>query len=119
MAKQRYSTKRIISELVATQGLVSLAAENLGCTPMTIYNRAKAEPEIQQAIDNSRDNLLDRAELALRAAVIDREPWAVSLVLKTLGRGRGYGEVVRNEHAGAPGGPPIEVIHVKPGDPSA
>lgn len=90
---QKYKTAQIVKELRATNGLITLAARNLHCTPQTIYNRAKQSPAIQQAISDSREELIDRAVLALRAAVTEREPWAVSLVLKTLGRARGYGEV--------------------------
>lgn len=96
-----YTTEAIIDALKQTNGLVSLAARRLGCSASTIYSRAHAVQSVQQAIDDSRDEIVDAAELALRAAVMDKQPWAVALVLKTLGKGRGY--VERQEVTGADG----------------
>ena len=97
------ATESIIDALKATNGLVSLAARRLGCSPEAIYKRAKQTQSIQQAIDGSRVELVDHAELALRRAILQGEPWAVALTLKTLGKSRGY--VERQEVTGADGGP--------------
>ena len=99
----RHKTKTIIDALKATNGLVSLAAKRVGCTPMTIYNRAKRVQLVQQTIDDCRDELVDYAEMGLRSAVLGKEPWAVALTLRTLGRNRGY--VERQEVTGADGAP--------------
>lgn len=88
----QYPTEKIIEALKATNGLVYLAARRVGCTPKTIYNRAKKVAAVQQAIDDSRGELIDLSELRLRAAIMNGEPWAVALVLKTLGKDRGYVE---------------------------
>ena len=72
--------------------MVYLAARMLGCTPQTIYNRAKRTQSIQDAIDNSRGELVDLAEQKFRAAIMNGEPWAVAMALKTIGKGRGYVE---------------------------
>lgn len=101
--KVQYTTAEIIKALQDTNGLVSLAARKLGCAPNTIYNRAKDVKSVQQTIDDARIELIDHAELALRSAVLSKEPWAVALVLKTLGKGRGY--VERQEVTGADGAP--------------
>ncbi len=100
---QHYKTERIIAALVAKKGLVSQAAKALGCTPKCIYNRAKQVRAVQEAIDSARDELIDDAELALRSAVLEKQPWAVALVLKTLGKRRGY--VERQEVTGEDGAP--------------
>jgi hypothetical protein len=98
----RYKTQLIIEALQATNGLVSLAAKRLGCTPQTIYTRAKRVQSVQRTIDDCRAELVDHAELALRGAILGKEPWAVALTLKTLGKNRGY--VERQEVTGADGG---------------
>jgi len=100
MAQRRYTTQEIIDALKATNGLVSLAAKRLGCTAQTIYNRAKRVKAVQEAIDEARAEIVDLAELGLRAAVVDREPWALALVVKTLGRDRGYVERIQQESTG-------------------
>ena len=67
---------------------------------------------VKQVIDDSRDELVDIAELALRSSVTSQEPWAVALVLKTLGKNRGY--VERQEVTGADNGPVlVKVIYDK------
>lgn len=96
-----YSTESIIKALKETKGLVTLAADKLKCQPQTIYNRAKTVKAVQQTIDDERDKLVDTAELALNKAVLGGEAWAVQLVLKTLGKNRGY--VERQEVTGADG----------------
>jgi len=100
-----YSTDKIIEALRSTNGLVSLAAKRLGCAPQTIYTRRDKVHAVAQVIDDCRDELVDLGELALRKAVLAGEPWAVGLVLKTLGRDRGYVERVEQEVTGAGGGP--------------
>ena len=90
--KPKIPTDKIVTALESTNGLVSLAARKLGCSPQAIYYRSKGTHSIAETIQNSREELVDQAELALRAAVLDREPWAIALVLKTLGRNRGYSE---------------------------
>jgi len=87
---------------------VSVAARRLGCNPRTIYRRAEKSPRIREAIDQAREELIDQAEAKLREAVQRGEVWAVSLVLKTLGKKRGY--VKRQEHT--IGGIADEPIHV-------
>lgn len=91
MAKA-YPTEDIIKALQGVDGLVSLAAKNLGCSTRTIYLRAKRVKAVQDVIDSCRAALVDEAERALRAAVVGGEAWAVALTLKTLGKERGYVE---------------------------
>jgi len=97
----KYSTEQIVGALHETNGLVTLAARRLGCSVQTIYQRARKTQRIREAIEESRAELVDLAEARLRQAVLNGEPWAVALVLKTLGRSRGY--VERQEIAGAGG----------------
>jgi len=91
-SKERIPTQRIIDCLRETNGLISLAAKRVPCSQTTIYERARRVAKVQQVIDESRGELVDLGELALRRAVVNGEPWAVALVLKTLGKGRGYVE---------------------------
>ena len=81
--------------------MIYLAALNLGCSPMTIYRRAAKINKVQQTIDDYRGLFIDKAELKLENAVMNGEPWALSLALKTLGKSRGY--VERQEVTGADG----------------
>jgi hypothetical protein len=100
---QHFTSEAMIDALKQTNGLVSLAARKIGCAPKTIYQRAKDVHAVKQAIDDCREELVDIAELALRACLTNREPWAVAITLRTLGKNRGY--VERQEVTGADGGP--------------
>jgi len=108
MVNLKYTSEAIIEALKSVNGMVYLAARKLGCEPKTIYNRAKQVQEVQRAIEDSRGELVDIAEQKLRGAVLDREPWAVALVLKTLGKSRGY--VERQEVTGPDGTPQQHVV---------
>jgi len=101
MATERIPTDRIIQALRETNGLVSLAAKRVPCSITTINVRRKRVQAVEQVIQECRGELVDLGELALRKAVLAGEPWAVSLVLKTLGKDRGY--VERQEVTGAEG----------------
>jgi len=104
-SKERVPTKRIIECLRETNGLVSLAAKRVPCSISTINTRRKRVQAVEQVIQECRGELVDYGELALRRAVVDGEPWAVGLVLKTLGRDRGYVERTENMVTGKDGGP--------------
>jgi len=97
-----YSTTSIIEALKKTHGMIYLAAEDLGCAAITIYRRAEKVAAVRETIDSYRGKLIDKAELKLEQAVMNGEPWAVAMVLKTLGKSRGY--VERQEVTGAEGG---------------
>jgi len=99
----KFTNKSIIDAVNSVNGMVYLAARKIGCNPQTIYNRMKKVPAIREAVENARGELVDIAEQKLRTAVINGEPWSVAMVLKTLGKSRGY--VERQEVTGADGKP--------------
>ena len=96
-----YRTADIIKALEETHGMIYLAASSLGCSPHTVYRHAAKNPKVQDVIDSYRGKLVDKAELKLEQAVMNGEPWALTLTLKTLGKQRGY--VERQEVTGADG----------------
>lgn len=104
MGSQKFKVEDVVTALQNSSGLVYVAARQLGCSANTVYNYAKRYPQVQEAIDGERGLLIDTAELALVRAVERGEAWAVSLVLKTIGKARGYTETTRTEVTGADGG---------------
>ena len=98
----KFSNKSIIEAVQAVNGMIYLAARKLGCTPQTIYNRMEKNAQIREAVEMSRGEMIDIAEQKLRMAVSNGEPWSIGLVLKTIGKNRGY--VERQEVTGADGG---------------
>jgi hypothetical protein len=102
-----YTNERMLAALAQTRGLVCLAAKELGCKADTIRERAARSPEVAAAIRDHRAERVDRAESKLDLALDAGEAWAVSLVLCTLGKDRGY--VKETRVAGHDGGP-VEVV---------
>jgi len=96
-----YTDQFLIDALMACHGLVTKAAELIGCSASTIYDRMNKSPEVAAAITKMRDIRVDEAEFQLDLALKRGEPWATSLVLKTLGKSRGY--VERTEISGKDG----------------
>jgi hypothetical protein len=95
-----YSTKVILEALARTHGMIFLAAKELGCAPVTIYRRAEKDSKVRDAIDSFRGQIIDKAELKLETAVMNGEPWAITLALKTIGKNRGYIEKQELSHEG-------------------
>jgi hypothetical protein len=93
MAKtHRYTAARVAEALTKAQGMITVAAQLLGCSPATVDNYVKRFTVCAQAKQTARDRILDECELRLVAAVRRDEAWAIAFALKTLGRSRGYGE---------------------------
>lgn len=99
----KYKVADMVQALRESKGMVYVTARKLGCSPTTVYNYAAKHPSVQEAIDSERGLMVDTGELALWKALQNGEAWAVSLVLKTLGKSRGY--VERVETTGADGDP--------------
>lgn len=93
MAKtERYTAEQVAAALKASMGLVSVAAEKLKCSDSTVRTYIERYPTVKQAQLDSREQMIDLAEASLVRAVRKGEGWAVALMLKTLGKSRGYVE---------------------------
>lgn len=95
MATQRYRQQQVIDALAETKGLMTFAAQRLGCAPNTVYAYVDRYPRVRAARDAARERQLDLAEAALFRAIGEGESWAVQFYLRTVGRRRGYGDVLQ------------------------
>jgi hypothetical protein len=93
-SSQRYTVERVRQALIEARGFKTVAARALQCEPNTIDNYIKRYPSLREALRGEREKQLDFAELQLLKAIADREPWAVAMYLKTIGKDRGYVERV-------------------------
>lgn len=98
--REKFTAAEIIAAIEKAH-TAAAAARVLGCNPQTIRNYADRYPTVAAALQASRDDMIDWAEVSLRKAVLNGEPWAVAMVLKTIGKNRGYTE--RQEITGADG----------------
>ena len=99
---EQYAPETVIDAIQRGHTAVG-AARLLGCSTTTVRNYAAKYKTVANALKAQRRDLVDLAEMSLRAAIIRGEGWAVSLALKTLGKDDGYTE--RNEVTGADGNP--------------
>jgi len=90
-----------INAIHKSRGLLTAAADALGCTRGAIYEAAKKHPEIQQAIEEARERTTDVAEGKLFQKINEGDNTAIIFYLKTQGKKRGY--VERQEVTGAEG----------------
>lgn len=84
----RRSEKEFLEAIAECHGLVSVIAAKLGVTPKTVRNRMKKSEKIAAAVTEAREATLDKAESKLFEAIKAREPWAITLYLKTQGKSR-------------------------------
>jgi hypothetical protein len=92
MGKQRYTAAEVSAALRESKGMVSIAAQRLGCDQDTILNYCKRYPTVEAVKREARNEVLDEAELRLWKAIRRDEAWAIAFCLKTIGRSRAYGE---------------------------
>jgi hypothetical protein len=92
--------EQIIQALDANYGMVYRAARALKVKPPTIYNHAKANPEIEKRMRANRKELCDLAESKLVDALNIGESWSIAFTLKTLGKDRGYIEKQEIDNSG-------------------
>ncbi len=102
MSNNKYTPEIIGDALKAANGYVYLAARSLGCNHKTIYRHIEKTKWLQELLGDLRGLELDITEQKLRQAILEGEPWAISLKLKTQGKERGY--VERSEVTGKDGG---------------
>lgn len=99
-SKPRYTCEQLIAALKKTKGMVYLAADELGCSHVTVYNYINRHPSVKAVFKHERGKMLDAAEMKLYTAILDGESWAIQFSLRLLGRDRGYAQTQRQEITG-------------------
>jgi hypothetical protein len=85
-----FEPSQVIEVLHQSRGILTRAAEKLGCSRATIQNYCERYPEVAQARIDGREMLLDAAEGGLVDSVEKGEEWGVRFALATIGKHRGY-----------------------------
>jgi hypothetical protein len=101
--KEAYTAEQVIKALEAHQGLIYMAAQDLGCSGQTIYNYAKRYASVREAIKEQKERRKDRVELSLWKQINDGNIAAIIFYLKTQAKDRGY--IERQELSGPYGAP--------------
>lgn len=98
-APNRYLTAREVSvALRSANGSVTKAAEALNVTSYRLSRFIATRPKFQEIQKGYRSALVDLAESHLMDAIQMGERWAVQMVLKTLGKAKGYTEKSEIKH---------------------
>ncbi len=106
---RHHSAAEYVAALTASGGLVKPAARALGKSRQAVYDAAARHPEVRQALEDARAELLDLCELAVFQAVRAGDIEASKFVLEHLGKHRGWGRPSRARRRGGPKVAPIDV----------
>lgn len=83
--------------LRAANGLVSVAAKQLGMARQSLYERINREPELAAILKDARETVLDIAEGRLLQKVNQGDLGAICFLLKCQGKARGWIEKPESE----------------------
>ena len=100
--------EKVETKLRDMRGNIAATARAFRCSRQTLYTFI-ATNDLQGALDEARETMLDDAESSLYASILAREAWAVCFALKTIGRNRGYIERTQTEIGGIKNGNAIEI----------
>ena len=91
---EKFTKEQVAEAMRKSHGLISIASEILRCSDETIRTYAKRYAMVRDEIAHQRSLFVDIGEQKLWEAVNAGDPWAVTMLLKTLGKDRGYREGV-------------------------
>jgi hypothetical protein len=112
----RANKEAVRNAIVKSRGLLSFAAQFLGCERATVYSYLEKWPDLKQVVADQREGLIDVAESRLLGNIDRGDTTAIIFFLKTQGRNRGY--VERQEITGADGGAVETKIVIQYADPN-
>jgi len=99
---QKFPNEQIIQAIQETKGMLTLTAKRLGIEYHTMQSYVAKNPDIQEALHETKNALLDAVELTLYdKAIKERDITALIFLAKTQGKARGYSEKTETEHSGA------------------
>ena len=101
----RPSVVQIEDAIRKSAGNVTYAAKALGVGRTALHARIAKSPQLQQVLQEEREALVDMAESALRAEVLDRNMTAIIWTLKASPEAKRRGWSERHEMTGPDGGP--------------
>lgn len=94
--RPRLTAQAVAQALRLHRGNISAAAQTLGVSRMTVHRYLQRYPTLRLVREEALGELLDMAEAKLVELVQAGDLRAITFVLRTLGRDRGYSE--RQEH---------------------
>ena len=102
----RYTPEQVIEALRAAGGVQHIAAMKLGCARSTITYYKRKYRQVEEALEEIKESLIDLSEGVVWHHVRRKNLRAAQFVLETIGKSRGW--VKRGEITGV-NGDPIDV----------
>jgi hypothetical protein len=96
----RISKRRILKAIDGSAGIITVIANRVGCSRLTIYERVEKDPDIKDALMQSKEQLIDVAESKLAEKINVGDLGSIKFYLQTQGKHRGYVERQEVEHSG-------------------
>lgn len=96
--KQRYTPDQVAEAVTKSRGILTGAAQALGCSRQTVDNYVKRHKKVRDAYDNARETTIDFVETKLLKNIDSGDTTAMIFFLKTIGRSRGYVERVETRN---------------------
>ena len=87
---RKFSAKQVAEAITQTRGFITYTARHLGCDRGTVYNYINQFSVCRQAFNDTRENMLDTAEMRLWEKINAGDTTAIIFTLKTIGKARGY-----------------------------
>lgn len=106
---RKLTVENVAKAIKGSGGIMATVARRCKVDRAAVYRFLQKHPDLKQALNDEREIIVDTAEERLYSSVKKGEPWAIKLVLHSLGKNRGYSE--RHEITGAEGRP-IEIEQI-------
>lgn len=108
------ATSKLIEAIQKADGNLTQVAEALGCARGSVYRWINGSEGAKQALEDTRESLVDKAVSKLDGLVEDSNPSAVFYVLNNSPHAKRRGWGPRQEVTGADGGA-IPIVALQPG----
>ena len=104
--QKRHTVADYTEAITKSHGLIAFAARRLGVSRQAVYNMVNRHPEINEAMIDAREELLDLATSNVYAAVARGDLKMSCWILERLGKHRGFTKQITL----APSGPSAQEL---------
>lgn len=107
-----YTAEQMISAIQNANGILAVAARDLGCTRQTVHNYVNKMSTVRAAYEDARETLIDFTEQQLYKQIKEGNITAIIFTLKTIGKHRGYVERQEVQHEGGSDPVKVQIVEV-------
>jgi hypothetical protein len=97
---ETFTDEQFAEAIKGSRGIMAVVARKVGCVHATATRRIEKNPELKEAFETERAEVLDRAEEVVFDAIEDDDVSTARWLLATLGKKRGYSQKQHVESKG-------------------